>query len=161
MTVGGERIIDRVERALDAVTRRVITITRDVRPERGSLVGIHSALATAQEDVLVVAWDMPFVNAAVLEIICNKLTGPVYAAVPETDEGFQPLCAAYSHRCLPLIDTAIDAGNLRMTDFIDSLPVVHRIGAAELAAAGDPHRLFFNVNTPADLEEAERMARGT
>jgi molybdopterin-guanine dinucleotide biosynthesis protein A len=139
---------------------KIITIRQDVRPERGSLVGIHSALATAGDDVLVVAWDMPFVSTALLSLIASRLVPGVFAAIPETARGLQPLCAAYSRRCLPLIERAIDAGNLKVSAFVDALPVVRLIGPSELEPLGDPERLFFNVNTPADLAEAERMARG-
>jgi hypothetical protein len=48
-----------------------------------------------------------------------------------------------------------------VSDFVDSLPVVRRIGISELAKAGDPERLFFNANTPHALELAEEMARGS
>jgi molybdenum cofactor guanylyltransferase len=103
---------------------------------------------------------MPFVTTGLFRILREALVAGVYAAVPDTEAGLQPLCAAYSWRCLPLIEAAIDAGNLRVTDFVESLPAVRRIGVSELRGAGDPDRLFFNVNTPADLETAERMARG-
>ena len=45
-----------------------------------------------------------------------------------------------------------------MSSIVDALPNVSRVADAELRSFGDPARLFFNVNTPADLETAERMA---
>ena len=137
-----------------------VRVVRDVRTERGSLIGIHTALSAAQEDVLVAAWDMPFLNAGLTSMIRSRLTPPVFAAVPETSTGLEPLCAAYSLRCLPLIEKAIDAGELRVSALVDQLPVVRRIGPTELREAGDPERLFFNVNTAEELAAAERMARG-
>ena len=139
-----------------------VRAVRDSRAERGSLVGIHTALSVSSvsgEDVLVVAWDMPFVTPALLRLLREKLTPSVYAAVPETSE-LQPFCAAYSRRCLPIIEAAIDAGELRVSALVDALPVVRRIGTSELARVGDPDRLFYNVNSPADLARAEAMARG-
>jgi molybdopterin-guanine dinucleotide biosynthesis protein A len=134
---------------------------RDVGERRGSLVGLHTALtAAAGDDVTIIAWDMPFVTADLLRFIGTRLTAPVHAAVPESPAGLEPFCAAYSGKCLPLVERQLSAGELRMGAFIDDLPVVRRIGASELAAFGDPVRLFFNVNTAADIAVAERMARG-
>lgn len=129
----------------------------DGRPERGSLVGVHSALSAAVDDVLLVAWDMPFVTTRALHTIRTMLSSTVSLAVPETSHGVEPFCAAWSRRCLTAIDGAIAAGELRLSSLVDTLPVVRRIGIGEL---GGDERLFFNVNTAADLETAERMARG-
>lgn len=175
--MGGTRIIDRVESALRAVTSDVIviandppirqalaspgrTVVSDTRTERGSLIGLYTALTAAADDVLVVAWDMPFVTAELLALIAGRLTPPIHAAIPETNHGLEPLCAAYARESLPYVESAIAAGRMRLSELADALPVVRRIGTFELAEAGDPERLFFNVNTPSDLETAERMARG-
>jgi len=108
---------------------------------------------------VVVAWDLPFVTQSLIRLLREKLTPPVFAAIPETSE-LQPFCAAYSRRCLPIVEAALDAGELRVSALIDSLPLVRRIGISELAKIGDPDRLFYNVNSPADLARAEAMARG-
>lgn len=174
-TVEGVRIIDRVATALRGAFDRLILVSnapdaedwlpdasviRDVRPERGSLIGIHTALSAARDDVLIAAWDMPFLNAPLIGMIHARLSPAVFAAIPETSTGLEPFCAAYSLRCLPLIESAIVAGELRVSALIDRLPVVRRIGPSELREAGDPDRMFFNVNTAEDLAAAERMARG-
>jgi molybdopterin-guanine dinucleotide biosynthesis protein A len=143
--------------ALAAPGRRVIG---DVRAERGSLIGLYTALAAGADAVLVVAWDMPFVTAALLALIAERLVPPIDAVIPETSHGLEPLCAAYARNASPYVEGAIDRGRMRLSDLVADLPVVRRIGASELAPAGDPERLFFNVNTPADLVLAERMARG-
>jgi molybdopterin-guanine dinucleotide biosynthesis protein A len=88
------------------------------------------------------------------------LFAPVYAVVPELDRGLEPLCAAYSARCLRFVEQRLEKGELRMGAFVDDLPVVRRVGPGELARFGDPERLFFNVNTADDLAAAGRMARG-
>jgi len=132
----------------------------DVVAARGSLVGLHAALSAAQgDDVLVVAWDMPFVTRDLLQLVRSRMSAPVYAAVPESSQGLEPFCAAYSSRCLALVERHVHDGVLRVGTLIDALPVVRRIGVGELAACGDPARLFFNVNSAADLALAERMAR--
>jgi len=130
----------------------------DTRPERGSLVGLHTALTHAAGDMLVVAWDMPFVSADLLRLIHDHRRAGTCAVVPEGPAGPEPLCALYTPSALPPVTAAIDAGNLRFTDMLASLPSYERIPLGAVLALGEPARLFFNVNTPDDLAEAERMA---
>lgn len=171
--VGARRIIDRIAEALSGVTSDIrivsnasdaadwipgLRVIADAREERGSLVGIHSALVDAGEPVLVVAWDMPFVTNPLFRLIRDSL-GDAAAAVPDPAAGLQPLCALYTPACLPTIEAALDVGDLRVIAMVERLPSLTRIPAATLATIADnPRRLFFNVNTAADLAEAERQA---
>jgi molybdopterin-guanine dinucleotide biosynthesis protein A len=173
--VGGSRIIDRVARVLRDVCDDLVLIAndpdarswlagtrveRDWRVERGSIVGVHSALhAAGGEDVVVAAWDMPFLTTELVGELARRLALGTDAVVPKTSRGLEPFCAAYAASALPLVDAAIDAGEMRASRVIESLPHVARLAGPELHAFGDPTRLFFNVNSSADLEEAERMAR--
>ena len=133
---------------------------RDARPERGSVVGIHTAIEAvrAGDAVLVVAWDMPFVSAALLELLVRLVRKGASAAFPEGPSGPEPFCAAYTAACLPDIDRAIVRGDFRMSGVVARLPNAARVGLNEVRRFGDPERLFFNVNTAADLETAERVA---
>ncbi len=170
--VGGERIIDRVAAALRAVADELILIGNapdasrwldgvavfaDARAERGSIIGIHTALSHATDGALVVAWDMPFVTASLLALIAERATRSPYAAVPESARGLEPLCAAYSVRCLPFIDAAIGEADFRLSALLERLPWLERISRSEVATLGDPSRLFMNVNTPNDLLLAARL----
>jgi molybdopterin-guanine dinucleotide biosynthesis protein A len=167
------RIIDRVATALRGVTDRLVLISNapdaakwlpgipahpDVRPERGSLVGIHSALTHARDDVLVAAWDMPFVSVELLQLLRARARGARFAVIPEGPAGLDPFCAIYTRDCLPFIDAALDDGDLRVSHLIGRLPSLERVSLRDVGNVGDPSRLLFNVNTPADLEIAEQMA---
>jgi molybdopterin-guanine dinucleotide biosynthesis protein A len=173
--VGGIRIVDRIASALRAVAPDLILVSnaadaaswmpgvavvRDVRNERGSLVGLHTALSTASasDGAIVVAWDMPFLTADLLELIVEAPPGDDYAVLPEGPHALEPMCAFYSRRCLPAIDAALDAGDLKLSSFIERLPSVRRLARSAVTRIGDPKRLFFNVNTPDDLAAAEAMA---
>jgi molybdopterin-guanine dinucleotide biosynthesis protein A len=170
--VGGVRIIDRIAAALRATTSELIVVSnaadaeqwipgtrvcQDIRPERGSLVGIHTALICARGDVLAVAWDMPFVSAELLSLICER-RGTAAAVIPVSPSGDEPFCALYTPRCLPLIEAALDAGDLRLSHVLTQLPSVERISMSDIRVIGDPATLLFNVNTPEDLTRAETMA---
>jgi molybdopterin-guanine dinucleotide biosynthesis protein A len=172
-TVGGVRIIDRVADALRAVAPELMVVSRDdtadtwlpgvpvagdVRAERGSLVGIHSALMAARTTVIVVAWDMPFVSADLLRVVRDRGRAEKFATVPEGPEGLEPFCAMYTPECLPMFNAALDARELRMSTVLQRLPSLTRVSLADVSSVGDPARLFFNVNDAADLELAERLS---
>jgi molybdopterin-guanine dinucleotide biosynthesis protein A len=170
--VGGVRIIDRVADALRAVTAELIVVSNaveattwlpevrvvsDIRPERGSLVGLHTALSHAGTTVMVVAWDMPFVRADLLRLIRERGRFEPLATVPEGTNGLEPFCAMYTPACLPIIESALDVGELRMSTVLARFPSMTRVSAAELASLGNPARLFFNVNNLEDLRLAEEI----
>jgi molybdopterin-guanine dinucleotide biosynthesis protein A len=171
-TVGGRRILDRVADAARAITADVILVSnsedghgwlpgvrvaRDMRPERGSLVGIHTALTASRGPVLVLAWDMPFVSSELLALIVRRGDDEPFAAIPEGPWGLEPFCALYKQACLPIVEQAIDAGDLRVTNLPLRFPFFLRIPSSEVRALGDPAQLFFNVNSAADLATAEEI----
>jgi len=61
----------------------------------------------------------------------------------------------YSRGCLPSIARNLEAGNLRLIAIFPDVRV-REVSDAELAPFGDLRRLFFNCNTPADLDLARR-----
>jgi molybdopterin-guanine dinucleotide biosynthesis protein A len=173
--VGGERILDRLERTMrealgeppllvanapDAHTWRPdLRVTADLRPGLGSLGGIYTAVAGAPAPVVCVAWDMPFVTAALVRALAEGLTRHD-AVLPESDgrRGVEPLCAAYGPACLEAIAERLDAGDLRAISFHPRISV-GILPLAEVRTFGDPAFLFFNVNTADDLAAADELWR--
>lgn len=171
--IGGVRIIDRVVEALRPATAQIILVSNapdaarwlpsvpafaDSRSERGSIVGLHTALLNVSDAALVVAWDMPFLTTNLLQLVAAKAAQSEYAVVPESARGLEPLCAAYSVRCLPIIEQAIDAGELRLRSLLARLPSFERVVLADVETCGDPEQLFMNVNSPSQLVIAEQLA---
>lgn len=167
--VDGRRIIDRVAAALRDVSDELLLIAnapdaaswipglgvaRDLRLGAGALGGLHAALSHTGTDVLVAAWDMPFVSASLLGELRRIGEGEGCDAVlPESDgsrRGVEPLCAWYSQRCLPAVEACLAADDLRVIGFHDAVRV-ERLPLARVQAFGDPARLFANVNTRDDL----------
>ena len=129
----------------------------DLYPDGGSLGGIASGLQVAQHPrALVVATDMPFLNAALLRWLAER-PGAWDAIVPLSPEGRpEPLHAVYAQTCLAPLRRRVEAGQLKIQDFLDE--VVTRFIRAEQWHTVDPDgRSFFNLNTPEDLEEANRL----
>lgn len=171
--VGGRRVIDRVADALRGATDELLLIANDsaartwltevrvaadVRTNCGSLGGIHAALVRAGQPVLVVAWDMPFVPAALLRMLRDG-GSRADAVLPESGSrrGLEPLCAYYSPACVPAIERRLDANDMRVVSFFEDVRV-ERIPEQVVRQFGDPALLFMNVNTPDDLALAERHA---
>jgi molybdopterin-guanine dinucleotide biosynthesis protein A len=175
LTVGGRRILDRVVDAVQAVTgaapllianapdaqswRSDVRTLPDIRPGFGTLGGIYTAVSAAPGPVLCLAWDMPFVPEALLRALLDRMaTGGYDAVLPESSgkRGLEPLCAIYGPACAPAIARRLDSGELKAISFHADV----RVGIVPLAQVrgfGDPDELFFNVNTPDDLERAEAL----
>jgi len=168
--VHGVRIIDRVRAALEPVVDDLLLIANDdaagtwlpgVRWERdvlrdvGSVAGIHAALVHSATSVLVVAWDMPFVPAALLAAL-RDAGQDADVAVPRSDSrrGLEPLCAFYASTCVPAIERRLAAGDRRVIGFYDDVRVA-RLDVEQVGRFGDPALLFMNVNTPEERILAE------
>ena len=171
--VEGLRIIDRVAGALAEVTDDLLLVAnhpdagqwlpgvpvqRDIVPNAGGLGGIHAALHRAQNAILIVAWDMPFVPVGLLRRL-RELGDGADVAVPESGSrrGVEPLCAFYSTACLPAIDRSLARDDLRVVGFHAEVRVA-RLPADDVSAFGNPDLLFMNVNTPDELALAEANA---
>ena len=175
--IGGGRILDRlVDTCLAAFGELPLVVANapeaaawapglrvvpDLRPGLGALGGILTAIVAAPAPVIVVAWDMPFVTAALLRALATRLDG-ADAALPASGSrrGVEPLCAAYGPACGPAIERALAEGDQRAIGFHAHVRVAV-LGEAEVGAYGDPARLFFNVNTAADLDTARQIAEAT
>ena len=134
-------------------------IASDDDPGAGALTGLHTALSAAESDtVFVTACDMPFLNKALIEHLIS-LASKADAVVPIVQDRFQPLHAVYGREnCLKAIQSAIAKDEKRAISFYPSIEVLE-IEGKEISKYGDVERIFFNVNTPSDLEKAEAMIR--
>jgi len=173
--LAGRRILDRVVEAVAAVTgtaplvianapegvtwRPDLRTVPDTRPGCGSLGGIYTAIQAGPGPVLCVAWDMPFVTPGLLAALVDGSVG-YDAFLPESDgrRGVEPLCAVYGPACGPAIERQLGRGDLRAIGFHAAVSV-GTLPLDRVRAFGDPTVLFFNVNTPEDLERAEVVWR--
>jgi molybdopterin-guanine dinucleotide biosynthesis protein A len=143
-------------------------VVPDLYPEVGTLGGIHAAISqAAHEHCLVVACDMPLLNAGLLARMASErrdydVLVPVLAG--ESRQGgkgivYQTLHAIYSKQCLPYIERRIAAGNRQVIGFFEDVRVL-AIDEAETRKWDPTLQSFFNANTPEMLAEARRMAGG-
>jgi molybdopterin-guanine dinucleotide biosynthesis protein A len=166
-----QRVIDRLASIADEV---IVTTNRpeayaflnvplfpDLKPGRGALGGLYTAIASAKHPlVAVVACDMPFASANLLEVGSSLLLEEeVDVVIPRSDEGYEPLHAVYRREtCLPAIDAAIQADQWKVVSWFPQVKV-HVLTFDEIKRYDLLGLAFWNVNTPEEFAEAERIAQ--
>ncbi len=134
-------------------------IVADAYPGKGALVGLGTGLAASNSWYnLVVACDMPFLNQALLRYMV-QLSADFDLVVPRVGELVEPLHAVYARTCLAPIEQLLEQGNLRVNALFD-LVKVRYVEAEEIDRFDPEHLSFFNINTKADLERAQQLAKG-
>lgn len=117
------------------------------------LTGVIAALEHGGAPIVVVACDLPLLPPALLGHLAAVAEPFAMPAHPRA----QPLVARYTPATLdrlrsglaarePLVEVAAALGG-------------SRLGLDELKPFGDPARMFFNVNAPADVERLEVVLR--
>lgn len=137
-----------------------VRLVSDLAPGRGPLGGLYTAIASASSPlVAVVACDMPFASARLLETAARILVQEeADVVIAKTNEGYEPFHAVYRRAtCLPAIQSAIEADKWKVIAWFSSVNV-RELTRAELAEANPEGRAFWNVNTPEEFAEAERLA---
>lgn len=171
LRIGGIPMLVRVANTLSSVVEQIRVVGNDVtetggfpnqpdlRPGLGPLSGIHAALATTHASaVLVVACDLPFVTPALLRRLVEELTPAMEAALPRIAGRAVPVCAVYRATCLDALEACLDRGELQAQEFVAELNA--RFITDDELARIDPERLALkNINTPADLGQAEAIVQ--
>ena len=126
------------------------SVYADLESFQGSLYGLARALELAQSNrVAVMACDMPELTQKFWDFLANL--EPTQIVIPENPNRFlEPLAAIYDRSCLPAIQTALEANQLRMTGWHANLGV--RIVSWTELESKFGLNLFRNVNMPTDLE---------
>lgn len=120
---------------------------------RHPLVGVAHALGLAVgRPVLVVAVDLPLIDAGTLRALTAVDPEDASVVAPLVGGRLQPLCALYLPRALQAGLNRFDPSQ-RVTEVVESLGVRAVEGLEETA--------FYNVNAPEDILHASVLVRGT
>jgi molybdenum cofactor guanylyltransferase len=145
-------VVAKLDSELPALTCPVV---RDEFETRHPIAGLLTALAAAGgAPVVALACDLPFVPPALVAHLAT-LEEPV--AMPCVNGRAHPLLARYG----PSVESSLARALERegpLGEAVSSM-APRLVAEAELARFGDPGRILFNVNAPADLDAAERMLR--
>jgi molybdopterin-guanine dinucleotide biosynthesis protein A len=172
LEVGGEPLIERLARRFTRWFEQVVVVTNtpelfqflglpmvsDRLPGLGPLVGLEAGLTASRfEHAFFAACDMPFVSEDLVRYLLTQ--APDHDnVVPRIGGEFEPMHAVYTRTCLPVIAANLEARRLRLLALFDAVRV-RVVEEAEVRQFGDPERLFFNCNTPADLTQARTWER--
>ena len=172
----GRPLIQRVIDGLAPIADEVIVTTNrpeayeflnlrlipDLKPGRGALGGLYTAIASATSPlVAVIACDMPFASKMFFEgarrIMVEEDADVVIA---KTDEGYEPFHAIYRREtCLPAIEAAIAADQWKVISWFSKVRV-RELTSQEVTFFDPTGLCFWNLNTPEEFEEAEKRATG-
>jgi molybdenum cofactor guanylyltransferase len=138
-------------------------VVADRWPGEGPLGGILTALAkTAEMNAaakwnLVVGCDMPFLTREWLEFLCARANASkAQVVVAESENGLEPLCACWGVDAVPVLQAAFDSGVRKVTEAMKRVPM-EVLDESTWKRFDTDGRLFWNMNTPADFEEARRI----
>jgi molybdopterin-guanine dinucleotide biosynthesis protein A len=178
----GEPLVARLCRILHAATAGNVRIIGDAKkyahvgvecipdrwPGEGPLGGIITALmATEPNDdskdlpswCSIIGCDMPFLTIEWLRHLAERAdTSTAEVIVPESTYGLEPLCACWRVSALPALTRLFDSGVRRVTAAMKQLQM-EVLDAADWKRFDNLNRLFWNMNTPANHEEAIRMLK--
>jgi molybdenum cofactor guanylyltransferase len=130
-------------------------------PGEGPLGGIITALEDAAKSSsewnLMVSCDMPFLTPEWLTFLCERAAkSKAQVVVPHSKHGPEPLCACYRTNAAGALRAAFESGVRKVTHGLQyvSTEVLDEADGKRFDSAG---RLFWNMNTAADYEEARRI----
>ncbi len=162
LLIEGEPMLRRVAMAVAAVTDELIVVVAPNRPlpsgvldgidmrvaidrrtDAGPLAGIEAGLlATTAGDVLVIAGDLPWLDASLMRDLLAGLEG-ADAVAADAGRGPEPLLAAYRRGpALVAATRLLDAGERRARKLLNELALVTML---------DSGASTRNVNRPVDL----------
>jgi molybdopterin-guanine dinucleotide biosynthesis protein A len=145
-----------------------LPILEDRWPGQGPLGGIITALQQTKVRVstdptrtwnLILSCDLPFLSREWLQFLAGRaLAAPPQTQIilPHSAHGPEPLCACYRTDALAPLQQLFERGVRKVTEALKPLPteVLDDSVWKRFDSAG---RLFWNMNTPADFAEAQRL----
>jgi molybdopterin-guanine dinucleotide biosynthesis protein A len=167
---GDHRVIDNIYDVFRSVFDEIILVTNqpmaylewdvnivtDIYPVRSSLTGIHTGLFYARTPfIFVTACDTPFLKKEMVETVVSQIEPGTAVVIPETADGTEQLCAAYSKSCLSLMERQIKEKKFQIKKMFREVRV-KKIPETLLRQVDPELMSFFNINTAADYSKAKQ-----
>ena len=174
--IGGKPMIMRMCELLRVVAKEVIVVAApekyaefgfrivpDRWPGEGPLGGIVTALLDTQrsdprcEWNLIVSCDMPFLTGDWLEFLTVRAANSAaQVMLPQSAQGPEPLCACWRTDSLGTLRQAFEGGVRKVTEALKHV-TTEVLDEADWKRFDSAGRLFWNMNTVAEYEEARRI----
>jgi molybdopterin-guanine dinucleotide biosynthesis protein A len=123
----------------------------------GSAEKTQDAEGDACPFALILSCDMPFLTGEFLRFLTDRaLASEAKIIVPEVGGRLEPLCACWCLESMAAIQAAFDAGGRKVSEAMKhaSMEVLDEADWKRFDTDG---RLFWNMNSAADYEEARRV----
>ena len=151
-------VVSRADDPVPVPLPPAVRVLSDDQPGAGPLAALCTGLAAAHEPwSLVVAGDHPFLAPPLLTWLLTQRGEDTDAVIPVVSGIPQVLHALYHQRCRAPFAAAATVGRLTLYQALSDVNV-RRVPEATLRTMDPELRSFFNVNTPAHLRRAERIA---
>ncbi|MBI3829432.1 MAG: molybdenum cofactor guanylyltransferase [Planctomycetes bacterium] len=155
---GGCVLVAREEQRAELEALDLGEVYGDLFPDRGPLGGLYTVLEETEDDVFLVACDLPFLEQDLVEKILREYDSQVpkvFALVPRSPDPDQapdpwrvePLCAIWSRHCKRPAYIALEAQELSLTQF------AHGIHARFLDLSAQEAQQLRNINTMNELND--------
>ena len=174
--VGGKPMLERMIELLRGVTKQVkivavpgkyvafgAEVIEDRWPGEGPLGGIITGLedsatnAERHEWNLIVSCDMPFLTSDWLRFLSERAAkSNAQVLLAHSASGPEPLCACWQTGAAAKLRSGFEHGVRKVTEGI-SLLHAEVLDEADWKRFDSAGRLFWNMNTAADYEEARRI----
>jgi molybdopterin-guanine dinucleotide biosynthesis protein A len=174
--IGGTPMLGRMIELLRRVTKEVkivatakkyatfgVTMLEDRWPGEGPLGGIITALEDPGETTarpewnLILSCDMPFLTRDWLGFLGERaVRSKAQVVFPHSASGPEPLCACWRTDAAAKLRSGFESGVRKVTQGI-ALLRAEVLDEADWERFDDGGRLFWNMNTAADYEEAQRF----
>lgn len=165
LSLNGEVVIERVLKLFKELFDETIVVTNspleyldydvhivtDIIKGKAALGGIYTGLFYASsEHCFVSACDMPFLDKRFIEYMISKIKGHDII-VPQASDGFQPLHAIYSKKCIPLMKKLIDRDELKIRILYKKMNTL-TLSTDTITSFDPDERMFLNINSEEDLK---------
>ena len=174
--IGSETLLARMCKLVEAATdkARIVApcgryldsgfeVVEDRWPDEGPLGGIITALGATEKDQnacqwnLMISCDMPFLTQRWLEFQCERAkASDAEVIVPRSAHGMEPLCACWRTSTLGALQAAFDEDIRKVTEAMKRLRM-EILDETHWKRFDSDGRLFWNMNTPQDYQEAVRI----
>ena len=140
-----------------------VPVLADRWPGEGPLGGIITALLHGRESEpgcewnLIVSCDMPFLTEAWLGFLAHRTKSSDASVIfPRSASGPEPLCACWRAEAAQTLQATFESGTRKVMDGVKPLRE-EVLDEAAWKRFDSAERLFWNMNTRADYEEARRI----
>jgi molybdopterin-guanine dinucleotide biosynthesis protein A len=137
-----------------------IASVADRWPREGPLGGIITALQqSAADDAqrewnVVLSCDLPFLTREWMAFLVRRAAeSDAQVVLPRSQHGLEPLCACYKTDASQALQAIFDAGVRKVTQALQEVKT-EVLDETEWKRFGSAGRLFWNINTAAEYEDA-------